>query len=246
MSRLLTRRNLLLVASGVALAGCDRTKYLPPAIRGGLVGASDVLTMATHRLLQSGQPLAPEYAITDLSLAFPTWGETNPQNEDYQRHKANGFRDWRLPVTGLVERPLAWSLENLMRLPRRTQITSHNCEQGWTAIGQWTGAALLDVIRPAGLLPSAKYVVIDTVDEWYEAIDMFDVVHPQTILAYGMNGKELPLAHGAPVRLRLERHMGYKHLKFLKSIRIVESVADIGAGKGGTSGDYNWHWFAGA
>lgn len=249
MSAPISRRQLLLGAAsagGLLLAGCDRSIYMPPVVRGGLVGASEVLTMATHRLLQRGQPLAPEYAITELSRAFPAWGETNPENEEYQRHKARGFVDWRLPVTGLVERPLLWSLAQLKRLPGRTQITSHNCEQGWTAIGQWTGVPLIEVIRPARLLPHAKYVVIDTVDDWYEAIDMFDVVHPQTILAYGMNGRDLPIAHGAPLRLRLERHMGYKSLKFIKSIRIVESVEGIGEGRGGTSADYDWHWYAGA
>jgi DMSO/TMAO reductase YedYZ molybdopterin-dependent catalytic subunit len=123
----------------------------------------------------------------------------------------------------------------------------HICEQGWSAIAQWTGTPLLALLRAAGgVAPEARYVVIDTYDGWYESYDMFDVVHPQTLLAYGMNGADLPLAHGAPLRLRVERQCGYKHVKFIKSMRVVASMAGIGKGTGSHASDRDWHWYAGA
>lgn len=273
MSRLITRRGLITGVSalgGLLVAGCDATKYVPPNVRKSFVGLADVLTMSTHRVLQSSQQLVPEYAFRDISRPFPVQGTDNPEDETYQRLLHGGFEDWRLPVRGLVERPLMLSLEDIKRLPSRTQITSHSCEQGWNAIAQWTGAPLAEVLRPALVRPEARYVLLQTVDGWYEALDMFDVAHPQTILAYGMNGKPLPLAHGAPLRLRLERHVGYKSLKFLKSIYVAASVDDYQADphdwyyrddwhaefhrsgegpkrcRGGVSADLEFHWYGGA
>ena len=184
---------------------------MPPRVRGGLVGAADVLTMSTNRLLLRDQPLAREYGPEDIAPDFPTWGQTNPDDEEYQRHRREGFRDWRLPVGGLVGRPTSFSLDDIRRLPSRTQITAHVCEQGWSAIAEWTGAPLLQVLDAAGgLKPEARYVMLDTVDGWYEGIDLFEVVHPQTILAWGLNGgrparrqRRPPAAEGrAPVRLQ--------------------------------------------
>ncbi len=250
MKKLLTRRKFLAgsgAVSSLALLGCDPGNYLPPKVRGGLMGVSDVLTMATHRLMLSGQPLAQEHNPSDITRDFPTWGNTNPRQEDYQTLLRGEFVDWRLPVGGLVNSPISLSLDELKRLPQRTQITMHICEQGWSAIGQWTGAPLLEVLQAAGgVTDEARYVVVDTYDGWYEAYDMFDVVHPQTILAYGLNGNDLPLGNGAPVRLRVERYCGYKNLKFLKSINVVSSVSDIRGGTGGINSDNDWHWYAGA
>lgn len=232
---------------GLMLAGCKPEVYAPPKVRGGLMGAADVLTMASQRWLMSGQPLAREFDHTDISTNFPTWGETNPEDETFQRLLNGGFRDWRLPVDGMVHRPASLSLEDLKRLPRRTQVTMHICEQGWSAIAEWTGTPLLDVLRAAGGLASeARYVVVDTYDGWYEGYDLFDVVSPQTILAYGMNGRDLPPGNGAPLRLRVERQCGYKSLKFIKSIRAVPSMDGIGDGSGGINSDYDWHWYGGA
>ena len=247
--RPISRRRLLAsmpALGGALLAGCSRDQYLPPHFRGGLVGAADVLTMSTNRLLLANQPLAREYGPEDIAPDFPTWGQTNPRDEEYQRQRRNGFRDWRLPVSGLVERPTALSLDDIRRLPSRTQITAHVCEQGWSAIAQWTGAPLLQVLEAAGgAQAGARYVVLDTVDGWYEGIDMFGVVHPQTILAYGLNGEDLPMGNGAPLRLRVERQCGYKNLKFLKSIQVVDSMAGFGEGTGGINSDWGFHWYAG-
>ena len=247
--RTLSRRRLLArfpALGGLLAAGCSSDAYLPPDVRGGLVGAADVLTMSTNRLLLSGQPLAREYGPGDIAPDFPTWGQTNPPDEEYQRQLQDGFRDWRLPVSGLVGRPVSLSLDDIKRLPPRTQITAHVCEQGWSAIAQWTGAPLLRVLEAAGgAQPDARYVVLDTVDGWYEGIDMFEVVHPQTILAYGLNGEDLPVGNGAPLRLRVERQCGYKNLKFLKSIQVVDSMAGFGKGTGGINSDWGFHWYAG-
>jgi DMSO/TMAO reductase YedYZ molybdopterin-dependent catalytic subunit len=145
-----------------------------------------------------------------------------------------------------VARPLSLSLDEIKALPARTQITAHICEQGWSAIGEWTGAPLQRVLDAAGGVTSeARYVVIQTWDGWYEGYDLFEVAHPQTILAYGLNGRELPRGNGAPLRLRVERQCGYKNLKFLRSIQVVDSMASFGKGTGGTNSDFGFHWFAG-
>lgn len=227
-------------------SGCSREKFIPPVIRGGLIGIADVLTMSTSRLLLSGQQLAREYTRADISDPFPTWNQTNPKNEEYRRHAAEDFRNWRLPIGGMVNRPAELSLEQIRSMPSRTQITAHVCEQGWSAIGEWTGAPLKAVLEAAGgVTPQARYVVLDTWDGLYEGYDLFEVEHPQTILAYGMNGRDLPRGNGAPIRLRVERLCGYKQLKFVKSIRVVDTMVGIGKGTGGINSDYGFHWYAG-
>ena len=231
---------------GLLLTGCSRETFVPPRVRGGLIGAADVLTMSTNRLLLSGQQLAREYARGEIADPFPTWNQTNPRNEDYQRHLSEGFSNYRLTIAGLVERPRELSLDDIKGLPARTQITAHVCEQGWSAIGEWTGAPLQRVLEAAGgVTTSARYVVVETFDRWYEAYDLFEVAHPQTILAYGLNGRDLPRGNGAPLRLRVERQCGYKNPKFLRSIQVVDSVAGFGKGTGGTNSDFGFHWFAG-
>ena len=246
----LSRRQLISRAGalgGILLTGCDSNIYTPPTIRNGLMGVADVLTMASQRFLLSDQALVQEHDINEITKNFPVWNQSNPEDEEYQRLRRGGFAEWRLPVVGLVNQPISLSLEDLKHFPKRTQITSHICEQGWSAIAQWTGAPLLKILEAAGgVKPEARYVVIDAYGGWYEGYDMFDVVHPQTILAYGMNGKDLPQGNGAPVRLRVERHCGYKQLKFIKSIQVVSSMDGFGRGTGGLNSDFGFHWYAGA
>ena len=249
MNRRISRRRWLASVPAIGsllLTGCSRERFVPPTIRGGLIGAADVLTMATNRALLSGQQLAREYSPSDIADPFPTWNQTNPKNPEYQRHASEGFRNWRLPISGLVANPVALSLDEIKRLAARTQITAHICEQGWSAIGEWTGTPLNLVLAAAGgVTAAARYVVIDTWDGWYEGYDLFEVEHPQTILAYGLNGRDLPRGNGAPIRLRVERQCGYKNLKFVKSVRVVDSFAGIGKGTGGINSDNNWHWYGG-
>ena len=247
---LLSRRKLIKRAGalgGLLLAGCDTQYYKPPVVRDGLMGVADIMTMASQRMLMSNEQLVQEHDSSEITKNFPVWNQSNPEDEEYQQLRAENYRDWRLPVTGLVNKPISMSLSDLKRLPRRTQTTMHICEQGWSAIAQWTGAPLLSVIQAAGgIKPSAKYIMINAYGGWYEGYDMFDVAHPQTILAYGMNGKDLPLGNGAPLRLRVERHCGYKQLKFIKSIEVGSSVESFGRGTGGLNSDYDFHWYAGA
>ena len=249
MIKRISRRTVLTslpALGGLLLTGCSRERFVPPHVRGGLVGAADVLTMSTNRLLLSGQQLAREYRRSDVADPFPTWNQTNPPNAEYQRHLSERFRNWRLPIGGLVLKPLAMSLDEMKSLPARTQITAHVCEQGWSAIGEWTGVPMQRVLDAAGGVTSAaRYVVIDTFDGWYEGYDLFEVAHPQTILAYGLNGRDLPTGNGAPLRLRVERQCGYKQLKFVRSIQVAESMASFGKGTGGINSDFGFHWFAG-
>jgi DMSO/TMAO reductase YedYZ molybdopterin-dependent catalytic subunit len=250
MTDLYSRRTFLgrtVGLSGIVLAGCDAGPYTPPTSRGGLIGIADKLTMVSQRLLMANQPLVQEHDPRDITQNFPTWGQTNPDDEEYQRLLAKGFSEWRLPVDGLVRTPTSFSLDDLKSLQRRTQITAHICEQGWSAIAEWTGVPLLAVLQAAGgMTPEARYVAIKAYDGWYEAYDMFDVVHPQTILAFGLNGQDLPRGNGAPVRLRVERHCGYKNLKFVKSVEVVSRIDNIGRGTGGINSDFGFHWYAGA
>jgi DMSO/TMAO reductase YedYZ molybdopterin-dependent catalytic subunit len=211
------------------------------------MGVADIMTMASQRMLMSNDQLVQEHDSSEITKNFPVWNQSNPEDEEYQRLRVENYRDWRLPVTGLVNKPISMSLRDLKKLPRRTQTTMHICEQGWSAIAEWTGAPLLSVIQAAGgIKPDAKYIMINAYGGWYEGYDMFDVTHPQTILAYGMNGKDIPLGNGAPLRLRVERHCGYKQLKFIKSIEVVSSVENFGRGTGGLNSDYDFHWYAGA
>lgn len=255
-SMVFTRRGFIASAaglSGLVLSGCDVGELerlgalTPPTKRGGLTGIADKLTMASQRLLMANQPLVQEHNPRDITKNFPTWGQTNPRDEEYQRLLAAGFEEWRLEVGGLVNAPTSLSLDDLKGMKRRTQITAHICEQGWSAIAEWTGTPLMEILAAAGgLSPEAHFIAVRSFDGWYECYDMFDVTHPQTILAYGMNGADLPRGNGAPVRLRVERHCGYKQLKFVKSIEAVATVEEVGRGNGGINADWGFHWYAGA
>lgn len=248
----LSRRSLILGAAGfggLALSGCDRLTRAPSfqTIAGGAEG----LTMSSQRLLLSGQPLAREFSTRDISPIFKLNGSRSPRDTAYHALAANGFADWRLAVHGLVARPLSLSLADLRALATRTQITRHDCVEGWSAIGQWTGVPLGEVLKAAGLAPGARYIVFHCADNldgqglYYESIDLFDAFHPQTILAYAMNGRPLEIGHGAPVRLRVERQLGYKHAKFVMRIEAAETLAPFGRGRGGFWEDRGYAWYAG-
>lgn len=250
---LLPRRRVLagLAAGtgGLMLGGCDALNDSPGF--NGLLDGVENLNRATHRALMNRMSLAREYDASDMSPRFRTNGNTMPQSADYQRHLASGFADWRLQVGGLVERPLALSLDRLKSLPQRTQITRHDCVEGWSAIGQWTGPPLGLILDAAQLRDQARYIVFRCADSfgstpYYESIDLVDAHHPQTILAWRMNGQTLPVGHGAPVRLRVERQLGYKHAKFVMGIDAVASLDGIGGGKGGYWEDVSdYEWYAG-
>lgn len=230
---------------GVLLPGCSRE--LPPTY-GNLLRFGDNLTYVAHRTLLPGQSLVKEYGQGDIS-SFPATGTTNPgdpnsptYSETYRRLQGEGFADWRLSIEGLVERPGSYSLADLKRLPSRTQITKHVCEEGWTAIAEWTGVPLSRILDAAGLLPKARFVTFHSYDEWVDCLDLFDALHPQTLLAYGMNGRDLAVPHGAPVRLRVERQVGYKSMKYLQRI-VVKGEFDDGGKLGSIQN--GWAWYVG-
>ncbi|MGH7230542.1 MAG: molybdopterin-binding protein [Nitrospiraceae bacterium] len=251
--RMIGRRRMLIGAAQAAgllvLAGCDnlsRSDWFT-----SLLGKTEGITKRAQRLISPRQAMAKEFTDADLSPVFPANGNRDPENPEYQRMTQHGFVDWKLHVGGLVQRPIAFSLAELRGLPSRTQITRHDCVEGWSAIGKWKGAQLRQIIEQAQPLPSARYVVFHCADpdedglSYYESIDFDDAFHPQTILAYEMNDQPLPIAHGAPVRLRVERQLGYKHAKYVMRIELVESLEGIGRGKGGYWEDQGYEWYAG-
>jgi DMSO/TMAO reductase YedYZ molybdopterin-dependent catalytic subunit len=252
----LTRRRFL-IGSGVAatglLTGCDA--LVENASVNDVLQKAESLTMGAQRLLMSHRPLAREYTEGDLSPVFKANGTSQPDGEDYARLMENSFADWRLVVNGMVQKPLELSLADLKAMPSRTQITRHDCVEGWSAIGKWTGVPLGDVLQKAGIAPGARYAVFYCADEYektldgsgqyYESIDLVDAWHPQTILAYSMNGKDLEVAHGAPLRLRVERQLGYKHAKYVMRIELVDSFKGLWGGKGGFWEDRGYEWYAG-
>ncbi len=247
-------RGLAIGAASAVLAACDKLT-MNPGVQKTLASAEG-LTRRAQRLVTDRNALAREFSAAEISPDFRPNGSTNPSDAAYRALAAGSFADWRLVIDGLVETPLSLSLAELRTQPARTQITRHDCVEGWSAIGQWTGALLGPLLEQARLKPNARYLVFhcaDTYDPnatdgtgvYYESIDLIDAFHPQTILAYEMNGKALPTKHGAPLRLRVERQLGYKHAKYLMRIEAVESFAHIGRGKGGFWEDRGYEWYAG-
>ncbi|MGN6376504.1 MAG: molybdopterin-binding protein [Sphingomonas sp.] len=250
MSRLLTRRGLVAgaaIGAGTLLTGCDQVIKAPSARK--ILFSGEAMQRGLQRSLMARDALAREYAPNEMSPIFRSNGTSNPDTSDYNALAANRFADYRLQVGGMVVRPLAISLDELRRLPARTQITRHDCVEGWSAIGQWHGPLLGTVLKAAGVSSNARYIVFHCADliggqPYYESIDLIDAFHPQTILAWAMNGQILPVSHGAPVRLRVERQLGYKQAKYIMRIDAVRSLAGIGQGKGGyweDNVDYDWY-----
>jgi DMSO/TMAO reductase YedYZ molybdopterin-dependent catalytic subunit len=253
----ITRRRLLIgSAAGLGafgLTGCD--DVVQNANVQSVLEMAETLTMKSQRLLVPKDKLAREFSEADISPTFRPNGTSQPDSEAYAQMMETGFADWRLKIDGLVERPVELSLADLKKLPSRTQITRHDCVEGWSAIGKWTGAPLGPLLQSVGLKPEARYAVFYCADQleqtldgsgtYYESIDLIDAFHPQTILAYQMNGKDLEVAHGAPLRLRVERQLGYKHAKYLMRIEMKDSFAGLWGGKGGFWEDRGYEWYAG-
>ncbi|WP_294121681.1 molybdopterin-dependent oxidoreductase [Sphingomonas sp.] len=241
--------SITLGAGGLVLSGCDRLDA-SPKFRGALRSAEG-LTMRAQRLVVDRTALAREFSEADMSPVFRMNGNRMPDTPEYQAHLAEGFANWRLKVDGLVRKPLALSLAQLRSLPTRTQITRHDCVEGWSAIGKWHGVPLGLLLRAAGLRDEARYIVFHCADRfgsapYYESIDLIDAFHPQTILAWGMNGQLLPVGHGAPLRLRVERQLGYKHAKYVMRVEAVNDFASIHGGRGGLWEDrVDYEWYAG-
>ena len=247
------RRRLLraLVAGGGAglLAGCDALSNSARFV--DLLSLAEPLNMRLQRAL-GGARLAQEFPQSMIAPTFRANGTLHPQTPEYRALEAGGFRDYRLQVVGLVERPLEFSLDALRALPARTQVTRHDCVEGWSVIGQWTGvplAHLLDLARPR---PGARVVVFHCFDDlagdgsrYYESVDLVDAYHPQTLVAHMLNGAPVPIANGAPVRMRIERKLGYKQPKYVRAIELAPSYAAFGGGRGGYWEDRGYDWWGG-
>lgn len=236
-------------ASLFALAGCDnltRSSWFP-----GILNKAQSLTEAVQRAITPANAMAKEYSESDISKVFPANGNTDPGTEDYADMAQNSFADWDVMIDGLVTMPMMFSLAAIKEMPARTQITRHDCVEGWSAIGKWTGVPLGDLMRQVQPLSNAKYAVFHCADvddegvSYYESMALADCYHPQTILAYELNGQPLDIPHGAPLRLRFERQLGYKQAKYVERIELVESLDRIGGGKGGYWEDQGYEWYAG-
>jgi DMSO/TMAO reductase YedYZ molybdopterin-dependent catalytic subunit len=228
--------------SGLAVAArlADRYGLVPPD-HGGLYGPGETLTYASQRLL-TRHSLAREFSRGQISTPFANGRP--PKNEAFTRLQSGGFIDWRLEVNGMVSRPASFSLAELKKFPSRCQITHLACEEGWSFIAEWTGLPLAYVLNLVGTLPQAKYVVYFSIqpDAW-DSIDMADALHPQTLVTYGMNGAELPVPHGGPLRVRVPRQLGYKSVKYLTRLMVTDTLKGFGKGLGSADaeGGYSWH-----
>jgi DMSO/TMAO reductase YedYZ molybdopterin-dependent catalytic subunit len=248
----LSRRNLITAglvtaggASGLAVAAKLARSYgLVPPDGGGLYGPGETLTYAAQRILTS-HSLAREFPRNQISRPpFPN--EVAPLGDTFQRLRQGSFADWRLTVDGLVARPSSFSLAEIQSFPRRTQITHLACEEGWSYIAEWTGAPLSHILDLAGARPEARYVVYHSIQpDWWESIDMADALHPQTIVTYAMNGDDLPVSFGGPLRLRVPRQLGYKSVKYITSLTVTDSLKHFGKGLGSASPEGGYAWYAG-
>ena len=228
---------------GVA-AGLAKNYGLIPPDHAGIWGVGETLNYASYRLL-TNHSMAREFARSEIS-ATPLANEMSPPSDEFKKLQAGGFADWRLAVDGLVDRPGAFSLEQLKSFPSRSQITQLACEEGWSYVAEWTGVPLSHVLEVAGIQPQAKYVVYFSIDpDWWDSIDMTDALHPQTYLAYGMNGGDLSVGNGGPLRMRVPRQLGYKNVKFITRLAVTDDLRKFGKGLGSASPEGGYAWFAG-
>ena len=255
MSTIFSRRSLvsgLVISGGGLLSGCDALGN-NPSFR-NLLKAGEHGNYALHRLLQDRTALAKEFSPGERSPIFRANGTRMPSGDAYARHVASGYADWQLVIDGMVARPQAIPLNQLRTaMPARTQITRHDCVEGWSAIAKWTGTPLKLLLDRAGISPQANFIVFHCADPqsngsmYYESIDRIDAAHPQTILAWGLNDMYLPVMNGAPLRLRVERQLGYKQAKYVQRIEAVASLKGIYGGNGGYWEDSSgYEWYAGA
>lgn len=245
-------KRMLLSAGAVVLAGCDKLSNSETFT--GLLKTGETFSKNARGLLNNRKSMAQEFSEADLSPSFRSNGTSFPYSAEYQALAKNNFDDWALKINGLVEKPTTLTLTQIKALPSRTQITRHDCVEGWSAIGKWTGVQMHEILALVKPLPSAQYAVFycadpmndDGSDKYYESIDMDDAFHAQTILAYQLNGETLPIKNGAPIRLRVERQLGYKQAKYIMRIELVDKFDHIEKGKGGYWEDSaGYEWYAG-
>ncbi len=220
-----------------------RNGLIPPD-SGGLYGPGETLTYGAQRLL-TAHSHAREFPKSLISKP-PFANETAPPTDEFKRLRAGGFRDWKLTVDGMVAHPATFSVSDLKSFPRSSQITSLGCEEGWSYIAEWTGTPLSHILSATGILPGARYLVYFSIEkDWWDSLDMADALHPQTLLAYGMNDADLPVPLGGPLRMRVPRQLGYKSVKYLTRITATDSLKRFGKGLGSSSPEGGYSWYAG-
>jgi DMSO/TMAO reductase YedYZ molybdopterin-dependent catalytic subunit len=241
MSPIITRRKFLqgsaVAGSGLILSGCSQFDFLGAKdnpIRHAMEQAN-VLTYQAQRLLVGDQTLAREYAASEIRQGMKPNGSVEPSTPEYMFLRAQNFADYRLTIKGMVER--------------------HDCVEGWSCIAKWTGTPLGPILDMAGVKPEARFCVYHCFDNiqrtlsgdilYYTSSDLVDAYHPQTILSYGLNDQVLPVSNGAPIRLRIERALGYKQPKYLHTIELVDDLSPFGRGKGGYWEDTGYDWYGG-
>jgi DMSO/TMAO reductase YedYZ molybdopterin-dependent catalytic subunit len=248
----ITRRQLIATgiaatagASGIAVAAKLARLYgLVPPDGGGVYGPGETLTYASQRLL-TRHSMAREFDRSQISKP-PFANEVAPLGDEFKRLQLAGFADWRLVVDGMVARPTSLSVADMKTFPQRSQITHLACEEGWSYIAEWIGTPLSNVLHAVGTLPQARYVIYRSIQPgWWESIDMADALHPQTFVAYGMNGGELPVPHGGPLRLRVPRQLGYKSIKYITRLTVTDDMKKFGKGLGSPSPENGYAWYAG-
>ena len=245
----------------------QRARFLSILGAGALAGCAGAATSLTenesfHRVLElperlnlailgAGQPLAREYPDSAISPRFRQNGFDPPSTSEYARWSENGWRGYRLFVTGMVESPRSYDLATLRgKFARVSQTTRHDCVEGWSVIGKWTGALLRDVLADCSPKPEAKYVVFRCMDQdgsgeqYFESLDMRQAAHPQALLAYELNGRPVPIENGAPLRLKVPTQLGYKSAKYVQRIELVPSLGGA-LDKGGYWENQGYEWFAG-
>jgi DMSO/TMAO reductase YedYZ molybdopterin-dependent catalytic subunit len=243
------RRRLFLASAASTLAGC------------GPISAALSQNESLQRIIASAEPLnhaligtrgfAAEYRERDVDRNFRVNGFATPSDARYTALVADNFAAYRLIVDGAVESPRVFTLDELHRMPQATQITRHDCVEGWSAIGKWSGiplAAMLDAVVPRS---DARYVIFRCMDNdgagnlYYESLDLHQARHPQALLATRLNDAPLDPDHGAPVRLKVPTQLGYKSAKWVGRIELVGTFANIYAGHGGYWEDQGYEWYAG-
>jgi DMSO/TMAO reductase YedYZ molybdopterin-dependent catalytic subunit len=247
----LTRRKLVITglsvagASGLTVTARLAQRYgLIPPDASGFYGPGETLSYAAQRLL-TRHSLAREFSPNQISKP-PFANHVDPLGEDFKRLQEAGFINWHLDVDGMVARPLSFSLAEIRNFPVSSQITHLACEEGWSYIAEWIGVSLSHILDLVGTLPQARYVIYRSIQpDWWESIDMADALHPQTLVTYGMNGGELPIGFGGPLRLRVPRQLGYKSVKYITRLTVAHSLKSFGKGLGSAAPEAGYAWYAG-
>jgi DMSO/TMAO reductase YedYZ molybdopterin-dependent catalytic subunit len=245
---MITRRQLLAAAAGATGLGVAakvaQTSGLIPPDHGGFYGLGETLTYGAQKLL-TAHSMAREFPRSLISNP-PYANPVNKPTEEFKRHQAAGFADWKLVIDGMVSKPQSLSVADIKALPPNSHITELSCEEGWTYIAEWTGARLSHLLAAAGVLPEARYAVYFSIEkDWWDSVDMAEALHPQTLVAYGLNGGDLPVGIGGPLRMRVPRQLGYKSVKYITRVTLTDDLKKFGKGLGSASPETGYSWYAG-